>query len=155
MLAVAVLIGAVLAGYGITLALNGGGSSDGVNNVPVGSFGNITQANLDTAVEGICAVRDDFQRGNEAAAREVFYDKSHLFLHQLAAQVQDKDVQTATNLLLAMYFVENVIPPPAQTPVPVTGPEKNLPPAELATRLIDQVQQAAPVVGFQAPNCTQ
>ncbi len=154
-LALAVLIVAVLAGYGITLAMSGGGSSNSVTNVPVGSFGNVTQPSLDAAVGGLCQARSDFQQGDQAAARTVFYDKSHLLLHQLAAQVQDKDVTTATNLLLAMYFVENVIPPPGGTPVPVTGPDANLPAPELVTRLIDQVQQSAAVIGFQAPNCTQ
>ena len=155
-LALAVLAAAVLAGYGITLAMNGGGSSaDTVTNVPVGSFGNVTQPSLDTAVDGLCQVRSDFQQGDMTAARSVFYDKSHLLLHQLAAQVQAKDVPTATNLLLAMYYVENLIPAPGGTPVPVTGADANLPPPELVTRLIAEVQQSAAVIGFQAPNCTQ
>ncbi len=155
LLALAVLIVAVVAGYGITAAMSGGGSSNTTANVPVGSFGNVTQPALDTAVAGLCQVRTDFQQSDQAAARSVFYDKSHLLLHQLAAQVQEKDVPDATNLLLAMYYVENLIPPPGGTPVPVTGPDANLPPPELVTRLIGQVQQSAAVIGFQAPNCTQ
>ncbi|HEX5369751.1 MAG TPA: hypothetical protein VFY10_10100 [Dehalococcoidia bacterium] len=154
LLPIGVLIVAVLVGYGVMLATQGS-SSNGTTNVPVGSFGNVTQPALDTAVAGLCAARDDFQLGDEPAARQVFYDKSHLVLHQLAAQVQDKDVNTATNLLLAMYFVENVIPPQGQTPVPVTGPEKDLPAPELVSRLLAQVQQSAALIGFQASNCTQ
>jgi hypothetical protein len=99
LLAAAVLIVAVVAGVVVTSVL-GGGTADG-NAAAPGSFGNVTQAGLTTAVEGLCGVRSDLQANDLAAARTAFYDKAHLFLHQLAAEVQVKNVDQATSLLVA------------------------------------------------------
>ena len=149
MLAAAVLIVAVGAGFLIIEVTQGNSGNSAIP--PIGSFGNVTQASLNTAVAGLCEVRAEIQT-NQPAARATFYDKSHLFLHQLAAEVQDKDVNQATSLLIAKYQVEALLPADSSTPVAATTATTS--PDGLVSDLIAQVQQSAAVLGFTAPNCS-
>lgn len=154
LLGAVVLVVAVVAGLVITQATQGNGS-DTAAAVSSGSFGSVTQPSLDTAVAGLCEVRSLLQQGNQPAARAAFYDKSHLFLHQLAAQVQNKDLSQATSLLVAKYQVENLLPPDGQTPIASTDSAASSTPEQLVSDLLDQVQQSAKLLGFKAPDCSQ
>ncbi len=150
LLAVVVLVVVVVATVLISGALGGG--SDGNSAVAPGSFGNVTQAGIDNAIDGLCEVQVDFLQGDIAAARTPFYDKAHLFLHQMAAEVQEKDVTQATSLLVAKYKVENVILLPDNPPTPTSADGS---PDALITDLLVQVKQSAAVLGFTAPDCAQ
>jgi hypothetical protein len=143
----------VAAAAAFLVAQASGGGSGNTNFTSLGSFGDVTQPELDTAVQGLCEVRTDLQRGDHDAAKTVFYDKAHLFLHQLAAQVQDKDVDQATSLLVAKYKVESLLLLPPETTPSATG--SNGSPDALVADLLDQVQKSAAVIGFTAPDCSQ
>jgi hypothetical protein len=139
---------------GATYLLTDGSSGDSNNsadatNIPVGSFGDVTQPGLDRATEGLCEVRSDMQHGDLDGARTAFYDQAHLFLHQLAAQVQDKDLDQASSLLIAKYHLEDILPAEGQV---TTGAA---PDDSVITDLLTQVHKSAEVLGFKAPECSQ
>ncbi len=144
-----VLVLVIVAGATYLLVGGSGNGDSGNNNIAVGSFGDVTQPSLDTAVQGLCEVRSDMQQGDLASARTAFYDKAHLFLHQLAAEVQDKDIDQASSLLIAKYQLEDLLPPQGQV---ATGAA---PDGQVISDLLVQVDQSAAVLGFNAPKCSE
>jgi hypothetical protein len=109
----------------------------------------LTARSLAIAVEGLCSVRADFESGDVEAARAVFYDKSHLFLHQLAAAVEVEDRNRATSLLIAKYRVEDLV---AASDGSAIGADPETP-SSVTTQLLHEVAAAASVLGLSAPDC--
>jgi hypothetical protein len=147
LLGVVVLV--VVAGATFLLTGGSGDSNNGADatNIPVGSFGDVTQPGLERATEGLCEVRDDMKKDDLNSARTAFYDQAHLFLHQLAAQVQEKDLDQASSLLIAKYHLEDILPAEGQV---ATGA---IPDEGLIDDLLTQVHKSAEVLGFKAPDC--
>jgi hypothetical protein len=58
------------------------------------------------AVEGLCEAEQLASGGQPAEARETFQDRSHAFLHELAADLQESNRPLATQLLEAKQEVE-------------------------------------------------
>jgi hypothetical protein len=135
----AVILLAVAIGAGIVIAgMLGSDSGSGAT-----AGGAVTAAGLATAVDGLCRVSANLQTGDGEAARDAFYDKSHLFLHQLAAAVQEKDRDRATSLLVAKYRVEDLL---AASGGGGDG-------ASAVAQLQQEVAAASAILGLSAPGC--
>ena len=152
---VAVVCG-VAAGY--VVAAGGSGSSTSSADVSASQL-QVTGQSLAQATQGLCTTKTDIDTGDTAGARTVFLNQSHLFLHTLAAKVQEIDRGQAGTLLIAMYRVEDSLALPtglgsaaAPSPVDVSPDVPQNVSTALAT-LITTVQQSAPTVGLTAPNC--
>jgi hypothetical protein len=61
------------------------------------------------AVEGLCEAETLASGGELGEARRVFLDQSHAYLHELAAQLQERDRALAAQLLEAKQEVERVL----------------------------------------------
>jgi hypothetical protein len=59
------------------------------------------------AVEGLCEAETLASGGLVGEARRVFQNQSHAYLHELAAQLQDRDRSLAAELLQAKQRVES------------------------------------------------
>jgi len=138
-----VLVVALVAGVAVAGGLGGGSASSNA-----GLSGPVTAESLDVAVAGLCQVRSDWESGDPQAARAVFYDKAHLFLHQLAAAVEVKDRDRATSLLIAKYRVEDLMPASGQP-----RPSADTDPSLLVTQLLQEVAASASLLGLSAPDC--
>jgi hypothetical protein len=141
-LIVAVLAVAIVAGLVIARSLQGGSSSSSAD---ASLDAPITDASLDNAVQGLCSVGADLEAGDVDQARAVFYDKSHLFLHQLGAAIQDMDRDRATSLLTAKYRVEGLVDGSA-----AVGGED---PSTAVPALLQEVAASASILGLTAPGC--
>lgn len=152
---VKVALFAIVLGIAITTGVAVSGALDSRTTPTDASLGGpVTQASLSIAVGGLCEMRSDLQQQQLTAARNVFYDKSHLFLHQLAAAVESKDRTLASNLLLAKYRVEDLISSFGTTPA--AGPTaETVAPAELLNQLLGQVRTSSATLGLAAPNCQE
>jgi hypothetical protein len=98
----------VLAGCDGKVAAPAGQPTPSTPSMSVGSKGERADtgpATLVAAVEGLCQVLRDADRG-VPLARAVFYDRSHDGLHDLAATVATKDRVAAARLLEAKSAVE-------------------------------------------------
>lgn len=58
------------------------------------------------AIEGLCEAETLAAGGLQEEAQQVFQDQSHAYLHELAAQLQDRDRELAGQLLEAKQEVE-------------------------------------------------
>jgi hypothetical protein len=58
------------------------------------------------AVEGLCKAEALAAQGQQDEARKVFQDQSHAYLHELAAQLQERNRALAAQLLEAKQQVE-------------------------------------------------
>ncbi len=58
------------------------------------------------AVDGLCEAEEVASAGEAAEARGIFQDRSHAFLHELAADLQESNRLLATQLLQAKQEVE-------------------------------------------------
>jgi hypothetical protein len=58
------------------------------------------------AVEGLCEAETLAAGGLQGEAQQVFQDQSHAYLHELAAQLQERDRDLAGQLLEAKQEVE-------------------------------------------------
>jgi hypothetical protein len=139
-----VLVIALAAG----VALASGGRGDSAPAADTSLTAPVTAKSLDVAVSGLCDVRTAFQKDDAQEARTIFYDKSHLFLHQLAAAVQDTNRDRATSLLIAKYRVEDLIPASGQ-PAATSDTDPQL----LVTQLLQEVAASASLLGLSAPDC--
>jgi hypothetical protein len=139
-----VLVVAVAAGVAVASGLRGDSPSTDAS----GLSAPVTAESLDVAVQGLCEVRSDLENDDSHAARTVFYDKSHLFLHQLAAAVQVKDRDRATSLLIAKYRVEDLMPASGQPQA-----TSDTDPPLLITQLLQEVGASAALLGMSAPDC--
>ncbi len=140
---------------GAGMAISGAFSSDSSPaDVALAPTEPVTQSALNVAVAGLCSMRTNLQQGQLTDAHNIFYDKSHLFLHQLAAAVEKKDINQASNLLLAKYRVEDLISTfgatPAASPTPAAAS-----PVDLVGQLLQQVQASAVLLGLQSPSCQE
>ncbi len=147
-LAVLLLAASVGAGLAITHAL----SEDSTNSGAGAAQPFVSQKTLNTAVAGLCQAQLAIAQGNLAGARTPFLNKSHLFLHSLAAGTESKDRELTANLLVAMYTVEDLLALPTglgTAPTPVAKAT----PAESMASLLVLVGQAAAVQGLSAANC--
>jgi hypothetical protein len=118
----------------------------------------ITSRRLSLAIEGLCEGQVSTAAGNPAATRASFLDKSHQFLHDLAAAAAERDRQASTNLLLAKYQVENLLALPTGQAgeVAATAPAE-VDPGKLMNAisvLVTAVQSAAATLGFNADGCS-
>lgn len=68
--------------------------------------GSPVEARLRQAAQGLCDAEALARSGQLEAARAMFFDRSHGFLHELAAMATDRDPQTAAALLEAKQRLE-------------------------------------------------
>jgi hypothetical protein len=61
------------------------------------------------AVTGLCEAQSFASGGGLDEARQVFQDQSHAYLHQLAAELQERDRSLAADLLEAKQQVERAL----------------------------------------------
>ena len=61
------------------------------------------------AVTGLCEAQSLASGGGLDQARQVFQDQSHAYLHQLAAELQERDRSLAAELLEAKQQVERAL----------------------------------------------
>ncbi|HZA27503.1 MAG TPA: hypothetical protein VE915_07655 [Actinomycetota bacterium] len=61
------------------------------------------------AVTGLCEAQSLASGGGLDEARQVFQDQSHAYLHQLAAELQERDRSLAAELLEAKQQVERAL----------------------------------------------
>jgi hypothetical protein len=61
------------------------------------------------AVTGLCEAQSLASGGGLDEARQVFQDESHAYLHQLAAELQERDRSLAAELLEAKQQVERAL----------------------------------------------
>jgi hypothetical protein len=95
------------------------------------------------AVEGLCEAETLAAGGLQQEARELFQDRSHGYLHELAAELQESDRDLAGRLLEAKQEVEVAL-------------QEMSDPETLATRigaLRAVVESALPVVGVDNVGC--
>ena len=95
------------------------------------------------AIEGLCEAETLAAGGLQEEARQVFQDRSHAYLHELAAQLEEPDRELAGQLLKAKQEVEVAL-------------EERSDPESLATRisaLRAVVESALPVVGVTNVGC--
>jgi hypothetical protein len=71
---------------------------------------------VEQAFQGLCEAGTLSAQGQVEEAGEVFQDRSHDFLHELAADVQDADPAAAAALLEAKQRVEAALADPASEP---------------------------------------
>jgi len=64
------------------------------------------QSRTQVAVEGLCEAETLAAGGLQDEAQQVFQDQSHAYLHELAAQLQERDRALAGQLLEAKQEVE-------------------------------------------------
>jgi hypothetical protein len=139
-----VLVIAIAAGVIVAGGLSGDAAPS------AGGSGAVSAEALDTAVSGLCQMRLALDQGDIQEARTIFYDKAHLFLHQLAAAVEVKDRDRATSLLIAKYRVEDLVPPSGQLPATAAG---DTAPSLLVSQLLQEVGPSAKILGLSAPDC--
>lgn len=144
-----VLVASVGIGYALTSGGNRDAGGDEMFGMPLAS-----QDNLDRAMAGLCRAQDRVAEGDLAAARTVFQNDAHLFLHSLASETLKQDREAATNMLLAKYAVEGLLSLPANGSVPAATPEVDeASPEERVANLIEEVRRSSEVIGLQPPGC--
>jgi predicted ABC-type transport system involved in lysophospholipase L1 biosynthesis ATPase subunit len=102
-------------------------------------------ADLTVALAGLCRAEDFARAGDLFEARRAFLDRSHAFLHELAARGGGRARLAVARLLEGKQRVEAAL-----------GPEGNETPAEVAD-LLRQLEVAtralASALGTAAPRC--
>ncbi len=96
---VAVAVLAALAGSGVVVLAMGGGEDSRAPAVDTGG-------RYGQAYAGLCAARSAAAAGEAAGAREVFFDRAHQPLHELASGAAAYDRAVAARLLEAKEAVE-------------------------------------------------
>jgi hypothetical protein len=102
-------------------------------------------ADLTVALAGLCRAEDLARRGDVFEARRAFLNRSHAFLHQLAARGNEPARPAVARLLEAKQRVEAAL-----------GPDGNESPAQLANlfRELEVATRAlASALGTAAPRC--
>jgi hypothetical protein len=67
------------------------------------------QARLQQAAQGLCDAEALARSGELGAARARFYDRSHAYLHEIAALVTERDPQAVATLLEAKQRLESTL----------------------------------------------
>jgi hypothetical protein len=98
---------------------------------------------LQEAVQGLCRAEALAREGDVPGARAAFVNRSHTYLHELAADVTDRDPAAAAALLEAKQRVEAALGDPTD------GARL----AELVADLLDTVDAAAGAAGLAETRC--
>jgi hypothetical protein len=102
---------------------------------------------LQSASQGLCDAQVLVSDGNISDAAEVFEERTHTFLHELADQVQDVDRRAAARLLEAKERLEEALADPrGADPGGV---------AAIITELQRAVSEAASAVHLPTPLCRE
>jgi hypothetical protein len=105
----------------------------------------VAPADLTVALAGLCRAADSAGSGDLFEARRIFLNRSHTFLHELAARGGDRARPAVARLLEAKQRVEAAL-----------GPASEASSAEVAT-LLEELEIAtrdlAGAVGTPAPRC--
>lgn len=110
-----------------------------------GSATAVAPADLTVALAGLCRAEDLARVGEVFEARRTFLNRSHAFLHQLAARGNEPARPAVARLLEAKQQVEAALGPDGnETPAQVAGLLRKL---EVATRAL------ASALGTTAPRC--
>lgn len=102
-------------------------------------------SNLEETLLGLCAASSEAAEGSVEDAGDVFYDRSHQGLHDLAAQASDEDRAAVTRLLETKQRVEALLRGGAS-------------PGELRSqlrRLLDAASEAARAIDVPPPPCPE
>jgi hypothetical protein len=101
---------------------------------------------LQAASQGLCDAQVLVSDGKISDAAEVFEERTHAFLHELADEVQDVDRGAAARLLEAKERLEEALAAPRTDPGGV---------AEIITELQRAVSGAASAVDLPTPLCRE
>lgn len=102
---------------------------------------------LDTAFQGLCAAGRLAEEGDLEGAGELFTDRAHAYLHELAAELSEIDRAAAAELLVAKQQVEAALAGP-----PASDPSDG---ATLIERLREAVARGARLTGLPEPTCEE
>jgi hypothetical protein len=110
-----------------------------------GSATAVAPADLTVALAGLCRAADFARSGDLFEARRTFLNRSHAFLHELAARGDEQTRPAVARLLEAKQRVEAAL-----------GTERRATPAEVAVLLEDlevATRELAGALGTPAPRC--
>ncbi|HWO93203.1 MAG TPA: hypothetical protein VNL92_00390, partial [Dehalococcoidia bacterium] len=91
------IVAVLLAGL-VLAACNSDGTAESGGTAVASPIG---QEEADRALRGLCEARDLAGREDVEAARNVFFDEAHQFLHELTVPLQERDAAAARDLLVA------------------------------------------------------
>ena len=138
--------GAALAPASVALALAIvallGGCGSGADTAPASG---VTQPRFASAIQALCRAQGLAATADVAAARRVFSDDAHAFLHELADRVSEQDRDATARLLIAKNRVE--------TALAATTPSGDEPPGERIVALIIATGDAGKTIGLSSPGC--
>jgi hypothetical protein len=98
---------------------------------------------LHAAAQGLCDAETLARDGDVAGARNAFVNRSHSYLHELAAEITDRDPAAAAALLEAKQRVEATLGDTSDT--------ARL--AQLVAELLEAMDVAATAAGLGDPTC--